>query len=164
MTPGGHVNRVLSCEYYEILDPGIVRMSDGGPAWHQLRDALEANDFSTASSLLGKNSGLIDERNGIGESILHFLAVEDHRPAVEWLHGRGANLNVANEFGTPLLFEVALLGYHDLLLWMIEHGADPGQRDFEGRGIVDYLMEFEKPEMVEWIRERGVLRDRHSNS
>src|SRR5258708_4784566 len=104
-------------------------MSTARQEWFQLRDALERGDFSSASALLEKDSSLIDERNGIGESILHFLSVEDNRPAVEWLHTRGADLNAANEFGTPLLFEVALLGNQELLLWLIEHGADPKKKD-----------------------------------
>jgi ankyrin repeat protein len=126
-------------------------MSTARPEWYQLRDALERGDYSDASTLLEQDSRLIDERNGIGESILHFLSVEENLPAVKWLHTRGADLNVANEFVTPLLFEVAQLGYKELLLWLIEHGADPKRRDAQGRRIEEYLAEFEKPEMIAFI-------------
>ena len=97
--------------------------------WYQLRDALEAGDFSRASSLLENDPSLIAKRNGIGESILHFLAIENNQRAVEWLEARGSDLNAANEFGTPLIFEVAQLGYRDLFLWLIQHGADPKKKN-----------------------------------
>lgn len=129
-------------------------MSRARPEWHQFRDALERADFSGASGLLEQDSSLLDERNGIGESVLHFLAVENNRKAVEWLHARGSDLNATNEFGTPLLFEVAQLGYHDLLLWIIEHGADPKKKDAQGQSIDEYLAEFDKPEMIEFIKQR----------
>lgn len=134
----------------------IVRrhpMSRARPEWYQLRDALERADFSGASTLLERDSSLLDERNGIGESVLHFLAVENNRQAVEWLHERGSDLNAANAFGTPLLFEVAQLGYRDLFLWLVEHGADPKRKDAHGQSIDQFLAEFDKPEMIEFINQ-----------
>lgn len=130
-------------------------MSRARPEWYHLRDALERADFSRASTLLEQDSSLIDERNSIGESLLHFLAVENNRQAVEWLHARGADLNASNEFGTPLLFEVAQLGYRDLFLWLIEHGADPKKKDTLGQSICEYLADFNKPEMIEFINRRS---------
>ena len=126
-------------------------MNRARPEWYQFRDALERADFSGASTLLDQDSGLLDERNGIGESVLHFLAVENNRQAVEWLHARGADLNAVNEFGTPLLFEVAQLGYRDLLLWLVERGADPKKKDAQGQRIDEYLAECDKPEMIQFI-------------
>jgi ankyrin repeat protein len=127
-------------------------MSNVRQEWYQFRDALERGDFVTASTLLEKDSSLLNERNNIGESVLHFLAVENNRPAIEWLHLRGANLNAFNEFGTPLLFEVAQLDYRELFLWLIEHGADPQKKDAQGRRIAEYLAEFDKPEIISFVK------------
>jgi hypothetical protein len=79
--------------------------------------------------------------------------VENNQPAVEWLHERGADLNTMNEFGTPLLFEVAQLGYQDLFLWLVRHGADPSKLKSDGQPINDYLAEYENPEMIAFIKE-----------
>lgn len=141
----------------EDLDSGSLNstttaMRKTRPEWYQLQDALELADFVSASAFLEKDSRLIDERNGIGESILHFLAVENNQAAVEWLHAHGANLNAVNKFGTPVLFEVALLEYQDLFLWLIEHGADPKKKDVHGQGIDEYLSDFDKFEMLEFIK------------
>jgi ankyrin repeat protein len=128
-------------------------MSDVRPEWYQLRDALQMADFAAATALLENEPSLIYERNGIGETVLHFLAVENNQPAVEWLHARGADLNVTNEFGTPLLFEVAQLGYRDLFVWLVQHGADPNKKTSDGQGIGDFLAEFDKPDMIAFIKE-----------
>ena len=71
---------------------------------------------------------------------------------MKWLHARGANLNAINKFGKPLLFEVALLGYKDLFLWLIEHGADPQKKDAQDQRIDEFLSDYDKPEMIEFIK------------
>jgi len=38
-----------------------------------------------------------------------------------------------------VLFEVATLGYRELFLWLIEHGADPLATNNDGQNILDYL-------------------------
>lgn len=126
-------------------------MSNVHPAWHQLRNAAYHGDFSTAEILLRNNPQLLEARNGIGETVLHYLAVEDCLLGIEWLHARGASLNATNEFGTPLLFEVAQLEYRDLFLWLIDHGADPRKKDAQGQSIDQYLAEFKKTEMIAFI-------------
>lgn len=128
-------------------------MSTVHPEWYQLRDAAGQADFAIAGMLLRNNPKLLDERNGLGETVLHFLAVENSLPGIEWLHQRGASLNTTNEFGTPLLFEVALLGHRDLLLWLVAHGADPKQTDSNGQSLRSYLAECNKPKMVAFIDE-----------
>ena len=95
---------------------------------------------------------LIETRSGIGETALHYLAVENRQDAVEWLHARGADLNTTNNFGTPLVFEVALLGYEGLFQWLTAHGADVNHRNADGLGMEEYLIESGKPAMVEFIR------------
>lgn len=128
-------------------------MSNVHPEWYQLRDAVYQADFLTAQTLLRDNPKLLDERNGLGETVLHFLAVEDCLPGIEWLHARGASLDTTNEFGTPLLFEVAQLGYRDLLLWLVAHGANPKQTDSNDQSLRSYLAEYDKHEMVAFVDE-----------
>jgi len=128
-------------------------MSDVRPEWYQLRDALEQADFVTAAALVEKVPPLIDERNGIGETVLHFLAVENNQPAVEWLHARRADLNATNKFGTPLLFEVADLGYRDLLVWLLQHGANPTKKKSDGQTLEEHLAERGETDMIAFIKE-----------
>jgi ankyrin repeat protein len=128
-------------------------MSKTSSEWRQLRDAICQGEFSAAAALLHTHPHLLDERNGIGETVLHFLAVEDHLPGVAWLHAQGASVKTSNEFGTPILFEVALLGYRDLFLWLVQHGADLKQLNQSGDSLQDYLAEYQCVKMLKFINE-----------
>ena len=126
---------------------------EGGPqSWYELRDLLEAGDFAKASEVLTREPSLRDARNGLGETVLHFFAVENNLAAIEWLHARGFDLNARNEFGNPWLFEVALLGYRDLFIWLIEHGADAKQKTREGEGLEEFLREAGEDEMLAFVK------------
>lgn len=128
-------------------------MSETSPEWYQLRNMVSQGDLSSAAALLHTHPHLLEERNGIGETVLHFLAIEDHLSGVEWLHAQGASLNASNKFGTPLLFEVAQLGYHDLFLWLVNHGADLNQANKSGDSLHDYLVEYRCDKMLKFIGE-----------
>jgi ankyrin repeat protein len=128
-----------------------LHMINVRPEWYQLRNAVYRAGFDVAEALLRDDPNLIDERNGIGETVLHFLAVEDFLPGIEWLHARGGSLHTSNKWGTPLLFEVAQLGYRDLFLWLVAHGADLRQRDQAGRSVWDFLAESDKQDMIGFI-------------
>ena len=130
-------------------------MSKTDPAWHKLRDAVEAGEFSQAEALLLEQPTLIHMTNGIGETSLHFLAVENDIEGVAWLHARGADLNTKNSFGTPVLFEVAQLEYRELFTWFIENGADANATDREGQDIARHLLDYNHEGMAEWVRQNG---------
>ena len=53
-----------------------------------------------------------------------------------------------NEFGTPVIFEVAQLRYEALLRWFIKSGVDMSVTDREGRDIRAYLIEYDCPDVV----------------
>jgi len=91
--------------------------------WYELRNAVYAKEFGIAESLLKANPHLTDLRDGIGETVLHFLAVENDAEGVAWLHNGGSDLDTKNKFGTPVVFEVAELGYTDLLLWFAQRAS-----------------------------------------
>ncbi len=73
--------------------------------------------------LLASEPNLIEARTGLGETPLHYLAVEDQLDAVRVLVESGANVNtVSNVGGTPLS-EAALLGYAELVTYLLSVGA-----------------------------------------
>lgn len=140
-------------------------MTSTNPEWYRFRDAVETGDHTGANKLLEQTPSLIDRRNSIGETVLHFLAVENHQPGVDWLLREGADPNPINGAGTPLLFEVALLGYKDLFLFLVENGADPGVKHSEGQSIVEYLMEFEKADMIAFVKDlRGPAKNANAET
>jgi ankyrin repeat protein len=125
------------------------------PLWYDLRDAVYTRKWSSAEQLLAANPGLVSSRDGLGETVLHFLAVENDLEGVAWLHAHGFDINSKNDFGTPVIFEVAQLGYKDLVLWFISKGGDVAAKDRDGRTIHEYLDEFEHPDMSYFLKLNG---------
>ncbi len=97
--------------------------------------------------MLKEHPYLRDARNSLGETVLHYLAVENIEAAVAWLHARGANLNVRNDFGTPVLFEIAYLHNRKLVKWFLENGVD-----------VNVLDERDETSLLGYLREKGATK------
>ena len=120
--------------------------------WYHLRNAVYEQRYSDAQDLIKNRPELISLRNGIGETVLHFLAVENDIRGVKWLYNQGFDINTKNDFGTPVIFEVAHLGYKELLTWLFENKADFKAIDNEGYYIIQYLKDYEVGDMVEFIK------------
>lgn len=126
-------------------------MSATDQPWYELRRAVSTGDYKAADDLLRKNPGLVKLRNSIGETVLHDLAVENVAKGVAWLHGKGADLDTKNNFGTPVLFEVALLGYKELFAWFVHHGANTRAVDEYDQNLIAFLTEHHKTKMVRTV-------------
>jgi hypothetical protein len=110
------------------------------PLWYELRNLVYTKEFVSAGRLIAENPDLLDQTDCMGETVLHFLAVENDIEGVAWLHSCGASLNTRNRHGTPMLFEVVELGYKDLLVWLAQHGADFSVIDDRSQcGLFAYL-------------------------
>lgn len=112
--------------------------------WYQLRELVAQRRFEEASSLLELSPSVRIAVNGLGETVLHYLAVENDEQGVAWLSSQGFDINTRNEFGTPVAFEVAQLDYGQLFQWFISNGADVRCRDRDGRDIKEYVLEFDQ--------------------
>ncbi len=120
--------------------------------WYELRELLLKNNYVGALKLLNTQPDLVNAKNSIGETVLNYLAVENDIDGVSWLFEKGFNLNVKNKFGTPLVFEVAQLGYKELLKWFYKNGADLKITDDDGLNIYQHLEQYGNDKMSEYIR------------
>ncbi len=84
-----------------------------------------------------------------------WLAVENEQNSVAWLRLKGADINTKNKFGTPVIFEVAQLGYEDLFRWFTDVGADLKAVNQYGQSLIEHLKEFGKTEMAAFVKEFG---------
>ncbi len=131
---------------------GRVVRPETDQRWYAFRNALYMRNFAAADAMLRETPILLFLMNGIGETPLHFLALENEIAGVSWLQARGADLDTTNLFGTPVIFEVAQLEYREMFLWFVQHGANIHARDREGQDLFEYLLEFDKDDMAEWVR------------
>jgi len=121
--------------------------------WYRFLKLILTRQFGQATAIIKKNRDILNARNGIGETVFNHLAVENDLEGVAWLKVQGADINTQNDFGSPPVFEVAQLGYKELLKWFIQNGADLSIKDEENRDIWDYLKEYNKPKMIKYLKQ-----------
>ncbi|MEO0423782.1 MAG: ankyrin repeat domain-containing protein [Pseudomonadota bacterium] len=102
------------------------------PRFYALRSALLDGDLSLADELIRSDPASLEARDGVGETVLHWLAVEDERELVEWLRSRGAQVDPRTHFGNTPLGEAASLGYLELCAYLVAHGADTRAKNHLG--------------------------------
>jgi ankyrin repeat protein len=126
------------------------------PEWIELRGLVAGKKFQEAGALLSLKPSLRTAVNGLGETVLHHQAVENDEEGVSWLASHGFDINTRNEFGTPVVFEVAQLDYRDLLRWFISSGADLKSRDGEGKNIKEYVLDFGHEDIAKHLESLGI--------
>lgn len=92
-------------------------------------------------ALVNAEPNLLTERTGLGETPLHYLAVENQYEAVQLLIARGASVNTVNDCGSTPLSDAASLGYEELVQLLLDHGAElhvPGQSEPVLHGAVGH--------------------------
>lgn len=126
------------------------------PEWNEFRTLVAGKKFEEAAALLAREPTLRSAVNGLGETVLHYQAVEDDQVGVSWLSSEGFDINTRNAFGTPVVFEVAQLDHRHLLHWFISKGADLKCRDAEGKNIKEYVLEFELEDIARHLESLGI--------
>lgn len=107
-----------------------ARQSAELPVYRLLRAAFESPD--SMRPLLRRNPELIEARTGLGETALHYLAVENQLRTVILLVEAGAQVNTLSSCGGTPLSEAASLGYVELVEYLLSQGASlhiAGQHD-----------------------------------
>jgi ankyrin repeat protein len=96
---------------------------DSHTSFYEIRDAY-LSDLAAASAAVAADGSLLDVRSRLGETLLHWLAVEDAIPAVQSLIASGAAIDPTNKFGATPLMEAASLGYEAMCRLLLMHGAN----------------------------------------
>jgi ankyrin repeat protein len=83
------------------------------------------DDEARARRLLAAHPDLLNARWRLGETALHFLAVEGFVDGVRRLAEWGADVNLPNGLGDPPLLDCVTLGNEPLVELLLGHGATP---------------------------------------
>ena len=99
------------------------------PRFAEFLDAC-LNDQAGAARMLGEDPSLLDVRSGLGETVLHYAAIEAGTEAVRFLLAHGADANAKNGFGDSVLQECVSIcqpGWDltPIVALLLKAGADP---------------------------------------
>ncbi len=119
--------------------------------FYALRDAAYA-DLAAARELIENDASIVAAKNSIGETALHFLAIENALEAVKLLAQNGADVNNRNAFGTPAIIEAAEVGHLEMVDLLLELGADADLQRIAA-DLPD-IGEAERTHILELLRER----------
>jgi ankyrin repeat protein len=118
------------------------------PGWIELYEALEAGQRPSAELVARCKSS----RTGIGETMLHWYAIEGDPDVLQQLVDLGFDVNVQNEFGKTPIMESALIGSWDNARVLLDNGADLEITDDEGDDLFALLDEMEIEDRPDWAR------------
>lgn len=89
-------------------------------------------------------------RSGIGETMLHWYAIEGAPEVLLELIKLGFEVNVQNEFGQTPIMESALIGRWDNARVLLDHGADLAITNDDGLDFFAFLDERKGRNRPEW--------------
>jgi ankyrin repeat protein len=120
------------------------------PRFYAFRDAVRS-DLRTAAEMLPSDPGILRLRNSIGETAMHFLAVENCPEEVTWLIEQGAELENQNQFQQTPLMEVAALGLLDMCKLLISRGANFRYMSPRGESVFSAAASTDQVEIIEYL-------------
>lgn len=124
------------------------------PLFLQLVDAAVL-DQPAAAQLLRDHPGLLIATNRLGETALHFLAVENYAEGVAFLARQGTPVNALNRYHRTPLMEAASVGAIDVVRVLLAHGADPSIQTPDGDTLWDLLEPKSRPELLSILSAHG---------
>jgi ankyrin repeat protein len=116
--------------------------------WIELYTDLE-NGCKPNPKLVKKCLG---SRTGIGETMLHWYAIEGEPSVLEKLIDLGFDVNVQNDFGNTPVMEASLVDKWDNVKVLLAHGANLFIQNQNGEDYFSYLRSYDK-EVPNWVRE-----------
>ena len=87
------------------------------------------------AEILVEQGAAIERKNDLGMSPAFFAAASGELPMLTWLHKNGANLNVTNAEGRPIIHRA---GSAEVLEYLIDNGVDIHSRDRNGNTILHF--------------------------
>jgi len=130
-----------------ILNVGLEIHMAHNDEWIELYNNLEQGIQPTPDLVeLCKST-----RTGIGETMLHWYAIEGASNILQQLIDLGFDVNVQNEFGNTPLMEASVIGRWDNVRVLINNGARFDLKNYENHNYFEYMNECQKT-IPEWVR------------
>ncbi len=126
--------RVFALRSFAQPTMPAVTPKQRGP-FYELRDLLLASPHEAVSEIK-KDRALLDARSGLGETLLHWMAIEDVVSAVVTLLDLGSVIDTVNHFGSTPLQDAVQLGRTELCLELLARGASVTHVNNAGESVI----------------------------
>lgn len=106
-------------------------------------------------TIVERNPKLVTSADDAGFTPLHIAATAGRVDVVEYLLGRGADIEARTPGGQTPLFQTVPLGSQQAFVYLLEKGARLNARDNEGKSILQFALRWQRPAMVDLVLSRG---------
>ena len=101
--------------------------------------------------MISTEPALLGVRNSIGETVMHWLAVENQIAAVTALLDLGAEVDPVNDFDSTPLLECVTLENAELVALFIVRGASVSHVNHVGQSAITVAAKRQKPAMLHLV-------------
>ena len=101
--------------------------------------------------MLAGDSAVLRLRNELGETAMHFFAVEGFPREVVWLIENGAEVDTQNKFKQTPLMEVAGMGRLEMCRLLVSLGASFGYVSSGGESVLSAAASTDEAQVVEFL-------------
>ncbi len=112
-------------------------------------------NLEEASEMIEQDPSILHTKTDLGETPLHWLAIEDQLDIVKFLHSKGAHVNTASQGGYTPLSEAASLGLYEMVKFLLENGATVEGAYIGGDPILHEAARSGNPDVVNILIEYG---------
>ncbi len=117
--------------------------------------AVDSNDLEKVKEFVEKGIDINVQSKTLETTALMFAVGKGYEDIVQYLIGRGADINKPNDKGTAPLLVAACEGREIILKYLIEHGADVNKRDNEGLTPLMFALRAGHKNIVEYLMDHG---------
>jgi cytohesin len=117
--------------------------------------AAEGGDLNTLKTLLQKDPSLLQAKEWGSLTLLHLAVLHNHKETVEYLLGRGADVEAKSSTSITPLHEAAQNGNKEIVELLLAHGARINAVDDQGWTPLYRAKKWSHPEVVELLRQNG---------
>ena len=118
-------------------------------------NAAFTNDIARVAELISQNKNVVNERDDIGCTPIHYAAVKGCTEAVALLIEKGANINERNDGGWAPIHFAGVKGDTEAIALFIENGANVNERGDGGWTPIHYAAEQGYTEAIALLIEKG---------
>jgi ankyrin repeat protein len=112
---------------------------------------LVFSDIESALKEAKQDPSLLNIRNGIGETVFHYVIVENRIDLAEKLLKAGSDINTVNNFQQSPLIEAVELGYLEMVKWLVHNGADLNLKDNREKTAISEATKNDREEIFNFL-------------
>ena len=120
-----------------------------------IHDIVGREDLETAQKMIGADPGLLDARNNLGKTPLHYAVTYGTVDLLDFLIAKGADLNAADNTGMTPLHTAAMIGRTEEAERLLKAGANLEACDTFGDTPLHLAAIHNQKAMVELLLDAG---------